>query len=122
MQVQIRLKRAMWIEEDPAQRIRGIEVRNNEACRSTLIQLPSGLTVDSSPTRWRVISKNLSIASTRRSELMPIKCFTTFVLLVGAATLVTLDALNPLLINGEKVVAQNSSSQDEMVSRNSNNN
>lgn len=53
---------------------------------------------------------------------MPIKCFTTFILLVGAATLVTLDALDPLLINGEKVIAQNSTSQDEMVSRNSNNN
>ena len=53
---------------------------------------------------------------------MPIKCFTTFILLVGGVTLVTLDALDPLLINGEKVVAQNSSSQDEMVSRNSNNN
>ena len=112
----------MWIEEVPAQRNRGIEVQNNEACRSTLIQLPSGLTVDSSPARWRVISKNTSIGSTRRLELMPIKCFTTFVLLVGAATLVTLDALNPLLINAEKVVAQNSSSQDEMVPRSSNNN
>ena len=53
---------------------------------------------------------------------MPIKCLTTFILLIGAATLVTLDVLDLLLINGEKVVAQNSSSQDEMVSRNSNNN
>ena len=53
---------------------------------------------------------------------MPIKCLTTFILLIGAATLVTLDVLDLLLINGEKVVAQNSSSQVEMVSRNSNNN
>ena len=53
---------------------------------------------------------------------MPIKCLTTFILLIGAATLIILDVLDPLLINGEKVVAQNSSSQDEMVSRSSNNN
>ena len=65
LQVQIRLKRAMWIEEHPAQRIRGIAIRNNEACRSTLIHASVGRTLYSSPTRWRVISKNLSITSTR---------------------------------------------------------
>jgi hypothetical protein len=53
---------------------------------------------------------------------MLIRCFPTFIVLVGAATLVTLGVLDPLLINGENAVAQNSSSQDEMVSRNSNNN
>lgn len=58
-------EKALWIEEDPAQRIRDIVVRNNEACRSTLILLQPGLTIDSSPTRWRVISKNISIVSTR---------------------------------------------------------
>jgi hypothetical protein len=60
-------EKALWIE-DPAQRIRDIVVRNNEACRLTLILFQPGLTIDSSPTRWRVISKtSLSLQQDDRS-------------------------------------------------------
>ena len=55
-----------------------------------------------------------------RADYLPLKVVPLQpTILVGAATLGVSDSL---LTNGEKAVAQNPSSQDEMVSRNSNNN
>src|SRR5687768_4442900 len=47
------------------------------------------------------------------------KCCSTIIVLLGGVTLIALCTLDPLLSNGGQVVAQNASSQEEMVSSNS---
>jgi hypothetical protein len=49
------------------------------------------------------------------------KCLPALIVLLGGTTLVTQGISDPFLNVGEKAVAQNSPSQDEIVSRNSNN-
>jgi hypothetical protein len=44
------------------------------------------------------------------------KCYSTLIVILGGVTLIALCALDPLLSTGGQVVAQNASSQEEMVS------
>ncbi|MGB7882300.1 MAG: hypothetical protein WBL44_06200 [Nitrososphaeraceae archaeon] len=49
------------------------------------------------------------------------KCYSTLIVILGGVTLIALCALDPLLSTGGQVVAQNASSQEEMVSSSSSN-
>jgi len=49
------------------------------------------------------------------------KCYSTLIVILGGVTLIALCTLDPLLSTGGQVVAQNASSQEEMVSSNSSN-
>jgi hypothetical protein len=49
------------------------------------------------------------------------KCYSTLIVILGGVVLLALCALDPLLSTGGQVVAQNSSSLEEMISNSSNN-